>query len=216
MKIPWDFRTENGKNLSIWVQKQRSLWKEGRLSPKQIKLLTAIGMEWEFDDPWEVGFEHAERYFKDYGNLDVEGSYICEDGYRLGRWLVRQRANHNNPKQYRALAAEQSKRLETIGIVWKPHEVQWAEGCRHAAAYLKLLKGKPWKTNYISPDGYKTGEWMCGQFRIYRSGKMNSEHLAALCEVGFIQEDRPAINARQKHTPQFGGARDDVQIGSSG
>lgn len=90
--------------------------------------------------------------------------------------------------------------MTAIGIVWKPREVQWTEGCRHAAEYLKLLEGRPWRINYISPDGYKTGAWMREQFRIFRSGKMNSEHLAMLREIGFIQEDRPVINARTAET----------------
>lgn len=28
------------------------------------------------------------------------------------------------------------------------------EGCRHAAAYLKLLNGKPWKTNAVFCKNY--------------------------------------------------------------
>ena len=201
LKIPGDFRTTDGKNLSIWVQKQRSLWKEGKLSPEQIKLLTAIGMEWEFDDPWEIGFEHAERYFKDRGNLDIEGSYICEDGYRLGCWLVRQRANHNNPKQYHALTAEQSKRLEAIGIVWRPKDARWMEGFDHAKAYLAALNGDAWQQRYVSPDGFKTGEWIRNQIRVFQGGGGEGWKKAKLVEIGIDvngERQTPHTDRRRK------------------
>ena len=101
--IPRDHRTAKGKNLCIWVARQRALRKEEKLSAEQVRLLTDIGMEWESVDPWEVGFTHAEQYFKKNGNLNAEHGYVCEDGYRLGNWLTNQRANHNNPKQYHSL-----------------------------------------------------------------------------------------------------------------
>lgn len=84
LKIPGDYRTASGKNLCVWIVKQMALQKQGKLSPNQVKLLTEIGMEWELADPWEVGFTHAEQYFRDHGNLLVEGNCVCEDGYRLG------------------------------------------------------------------------------------------------------------------------------------
>lgn len=78
-------------------------------------------------------------------------------------------------------------RLEKLGIVWKPSNEKWMEGYRRAKSYLRLLNGKPWRTNYISPDGHRTGEWMDGQLRIFRKGRMKPERLSALQEIGLIR-----------------------------
>lgn len=216
LKIPGDYRTTDGKNLRVWVLRQRSARKAGKLSQEKAELLTAIGMEWEFDDPWEVGYTHASQYYRENGNLDAESGYVCEDGYRLGGWLANQRANHNNPTEYHRLSEEQTKRLEAIGIVWKPSEARWMEGCRHAAAYLRLLNGKTWKTNYVSPDGHKTGEWMHGQLRVLRRGGMSAEHMESLREIGLIHENRATMNSLPLNRVQSGGVRYDLQVESGG
>ena len=202
LKIPGDFWTAKGKNLRIWVVRQRALRKEGKLSPERIKLLTAIGMEWESDAPWETGYLHAEQYFKENGNLDVEGSYVCEDGYRLGRWLANQRSNHNNPTQYHALTEDQTERLEQIGFRWRPSDERWMDGFNHAKAYLAGLNDDTWQQKYISPDGYKTGEWIRGQIRFFQRGGENEFRRAKLAEIGIDvrREDRSLYAIRTRRT----------------
>ena len=184
LKIPGDYRTAGGKNLCVWIVKQRALRKQGKLSPNQIKLLTEIGMEWELADTWEVGFAHAEQYFRDHGNLMIEAGYVCEDGYRLGNWLTNQRSNHNNPTQYHSMTEEQAGRLEAIGIDWNPRESRWMDGYRHAKAYLEELNDNTWQQTYVSPDGFKTGEWIRGQIRVFQRGGGNELNKARLAEIG--------------------------------
>lgn len=194
LKIPGDYRTASGKNLCIWIVKQRAMQKQGKLAPDQVKLLTEIGMEWELADPWEVGFSHAEQYFRDHGSLPTGGSYICEDGYRLGSWLSNQRFNHNNPSQYHSLTAEQANRLEAIGMNWSPKESRWMEGYRHAKAYLAELDGDSWQQTYVSPDGFKTGEWIRGQIRVFQRGGGNELNRARLAEIGIdVNSDKRSI-----------------------
>ena len=34
---------------------------------------------------------HAEKYYQEHGGLKTGKDYVCDDGYRLGQWLVHQR-----------------------------------------------------------------------------------------------------------------------------
>ena len=141
-------------------------------------------MEWELEDTWESGFTHAEQYFKEYGNLNVGNGYVCADGYRLGNWLTNQRTNHNYPSEYHKLSREQTEKLEQIGIVWRPSDEKWLDGYHHAKAYLTGLKGKAWAQTYVSPDGYKTGEWIRSQLRVLQRGGGSEWRKAKLAELG--------------------------------
>lgn len=60
---------------------------------------------------WDMGFAHAKGYAEHFGNLDVPINYVCEDGYALGGWLLRQRSNAD-------IAEKRKKMLDSIGMVW--------------------------------------------------------------------------------------------------
>ena len=77
-------------------------------------------MIWNTDQyRFDVGFEHAERYYRKNGNLKVPATYICEDdGYSLGMWINLKR------RQYKkgTLSAENIRRLEKLDIVWSARQ----------------------------------------------------------------------------------------------
>lgn len=180
LQIPQDYKTPSGKKPGVWVMTQRRKKRDGKLSPEQVCALDSIGMVWEAADSWEVGFSHALQYYTEHGDLLIPKGYVCEDGYNLKQWIQNQRTNHNHPTQYHRVTEEQAQRLEEIGMVWTPKADRWQEGYRHAEAYLKTLNGERWKTNYISPDGYKTGSWLRSQARAWERGTMSKERAKAL------------------------------------
>ena len=117
LDIPKRYTSESGKNLGVWVQRQRVAYRNGKLSAEQIENLTAIGMVWEFEDPWTVGYEHAEKYFEQFGDLRVPSGFVCDDGYRLGTWISNQRSAYNGSAR-KGLSVEQIAKLEKIGMIW--------------------------------------------------------------------------------------------------
>ena len=117
LDIPKRYTSASGKNLGVWVQRQRIAYRNGKLSAEQIEKLTAIGMVWEFEDPWAVGYEHAEKYFEQFGDLRVPSGFVCDDGYRLGTWISNQRSAYNGSAR-KGLSAEQIAKLEKIGMIW--------------------------------------------------------------------------------------------------
>ncbi len=122
------YATGSGRNLGIWLQRQRAGHKNGQLAKWQVILLSEIGMVWEREEAWKVGFRHAEEYFGENGNLTVPNAYVCADGYRLGKWISNQRSAYaagmgkgtkeGSGAWKKALTAEQVCQLERIGMVW--------------------------------------------------------------------------------------------------
>ena len=116
--VPKRYTANHGKNLRIWLSHQRTNRKEGKLAGWQVGMLNGIGMVWESPDAWEIGFIHAEEYFFQKGDLEVPNAYLCTDGYRLGKWISNQRYAYRGCAK-KGLSAEQIKRLNGIGMVWK-------------------------------------------------------------------------------------------------
>jgi len=114
LSIPKRYVGKSGKNLGIWLQRQRAGRRRGQLSGEQVALLDGIGMVWNLDAPWNIGFAHAEDYYKQYGNLAVCNNYICADGYRLGKWISNQRSALSGA----GLKSDQIQKLEEIGMIW--------------------------------------------------------------------------------------------------
>ena len=76
--------------------RQRANYKKGILTEYQIQKLNKIGMVWEIENPWELGYRHAKQYFSKFENLSVPYTYFCEDGYQLGKWISNQRFAYQN------------------------------------------------------------------------------------------------------------------------
>ncbi|MDE7209884.1 MAG: Helicase associated domain protein, partial [Lachnospiraceae bacterium] len=147
LSIPKRYITGSGRNLGIWLQRQRTGRRKGLLEKWQVMQLDGIGMVWEMEEPWEVGFRHAKEYFGANGNLEVPNGYICEDEYRLGKWISNQRSAYAAWKRQdsgvegkekrdgmagerKKLSAEKIWKLEEIGMVWNAKAGRPAAGRR--------------------------------------------------------------------------------------
>ena len=68
---------------------------------------------------------------KDNGDALVPSSYETFNGYKLGRWVTKQRSRQND------LTVDRRDRLEAIqGWIWSRHEYQWEEGFKHLQQYV--------------------------------------------------------------------------------
>ena len=117
LSIPKRYAARNGKDLGVWLQRQRVGYRSGHLAAWQVQMLDGIGMIWESADPWETGFQHAQEYFHTNKHLMVPNNYICADGYRLGKWISNQRFAYGKTEG-QALEERKIKQLEAIGMVW--------------------------------------------------------------------------------------------------
>ena len=184
LAIPIDYIGDDGKQLNLWILVQRRYYEQKKLTEEQIDKLSAIGMVWTFDDAWENGYLHAERYFNEHRDLCVSAGYICEDQYTLGNWIANQRNKHNNPTKYHKLTEDQTLKLERIGMVWKQKDENWEAAYALAANYsrehghLKVSKG------YKTADGYQLGKWIGSQREKKRDGALEKSKEERLNFIG--------------------------------
>ena len=185
LAVPVRYVETNGKSLHRWLAAQRNYWKQGKLTQEQTDRLSSIGMVWQFDDPWEIGFVHAEEYYAANGNLLVPASYSCEDGYLLGNWLRNQRVNYLKPGKYRKLTAEQVKRLNDLGMVWKPLADRWETAYTQAEEYRKEHGNLSVPYKFVTEKGTRLAVWLNNQRMKFNKGQLSQEQIRLLDSIGF-------------------------------
>ncbi len=89
------------------------------------EILTVLGLN-HVDAPnqvWEMGFEQAQQYHNEHGNLDVASRHLTTDRFYLGWWLGQQRSLRAN----RMLLPDRIKRLTALGMTWQhpPHSIEY-------------------------------------------------------------------------------------------
>jgi superfamily II DNA or RNA helicase len=86
---------ETGYWLGKWTSTQRSTYARGQLGADRVTRLEALpGWTWDpLADKWDEAFDLLCRYTEREGHAFVPHLYV-EDGYKLGRWVQKQRADH--------------------------------------------------------------------------------------------------------------------------
>jgi superfamily II DNA or RNA helicase len=102
--------TDDGYRLGTWVTTQRLQRSKDRLSEKRQDLLDALpGWSWDpKGDLWEEGFRHLCEYVAAQGTAGIRDDHVCDDGYRLGKWVGKQR------RKWRTLPADRKQLLEEL------------------------------------------------------------------------------------------------------
>jgi len=92
LAVPQKYVSPDGYNLGTWLGTVRKNYRNGKLSAERIRQLECIGVVWDpIQQLWLRGYAHAEKYYQEHGGLKTGKDYVCDDGYRLGQWLVHQR-----------------------------------------------------------------------------------------------------------------------------
>jgi len=203
LEIPHRYITEDGYSLGSWVSAQRAVragTMHGSLSEEQIRKLDAIGMVWESRNElaWAKNYRAAEQYYKEHGVLDVPGSYVTEDGIRLGDWLKNIRKWKNAGAHQNYLTPERMARLDAIGMVWDMLDYYWECSYRAAYEYYRENRHLDVPAKYVTEDGIRLGTWI-QRLRFTGNGTMkkttlSEEQVKRLDAIGMIWSDR---NERQ-------------------
>ena len=171
------YTTQSGYTLGSWVQRQRT--GKSKLGLENIHRLDALGFIW---DPragkWEKGFQELILYKTTFADLLVAALYNSPSGFRLGKWVNRQRTHKER------LSQEQVKRLEDLGFVWDVLQYQWDKGFQELAIYQKEFGDCLVVGSYIGSSGFKLGTWVSKQ----RSKKENmpGDRIERLDTLGFV------------------------------
>jgi hypothetical protein len=103
---------EGNFSLGRWVCEQRS--RKSQLSSEERERLDSLGFDWDVGlSKWERAFIFLEMYKKQRGDCRVPIRFI-EDGFKLGRWVEKQRRSKDR------LSEGQRRKLDQIGFEWDP------------------------------------------------------------------------------------------------
>jgi len=179
---PKNYKTEEGYLLGIWQVNLRQFYKKGQLSGSDIHRLEKIGFKWDTKEAaFERGIQETLKYKEQSGNPNAPKNYKMPQKYPLGAWQKAQRFFY----QKGILSPDRIKRLEEIGFEWDPHEAAFKKGMQGTIMYKKQF-GKPNAPNgYVTPEGFKLGQWQAVQIYHYRNGKLSPDRTKKLEEIGF-------------------------------
>ena len=181
LSVPKNYRSNTDFSLGIWIQRQRSLYKNNKISEDRVKRLTDLGMNWTPDN-WESRFNLVKQYYEEHGNINISQKEVIQ-GVWLGKWIVSQKKAMQEGK----LTQEQKEMLKTLPM----EEVgrkdnRWWSMYEEAKKYYEEFGNLNIPVNYLTSNGKKLSDWIIRQRRNYKLGKMPLEHKEKLDEIGFI------------------------------
>ena len=114
LDVPPTVKSRTGGALRIWLDNQRTAYREHKLSGEQVRLLEAVHMDWRplTEIAWEQHYAEAKEYFEAHGDLNMPNSYQCPNGFVLGAWVKRQREHGSE------LPEDKKKKLDEIKMKW--------------------------------------------------------------------------------------------------
>ena len=156
--------TQEGYKLGMWVNGQRNSKLKNEISQDRMKLLESLpGWVWDaYQEKWEIGFANLIAYVKAHGNAEAPMLHITSEGYKLGKWLSKERRKSFTNK----ISADRIKRLEAIaGWSWGKGNLdeRWENGFRLLEQYIGLHGNARVPARYLTPLGFKLGRWLEGQ-----------------------------------------------------
>lgn len=188
LNIPQDYVSSDGLRVGEWLNRQRSLRrKKGKLTAEQIEKLDQIGMEWlgHYERAWETGYQHTKLYLQEHGDLNVPTTYICEDGFALGKWLKRHKEIHG--RSGARGTSECYERLKALGLNLDKED-SWMVRYRLVKEYYEEFGDLDIPSNYVR-DGIWLCKWLNEQRHIAtgkRKGKqLTDEQMRLLREISF-------------------------------
>ncbi|WP_373235098.1 DEAD/DEAH box helicase [Mycobacterium marinum] len=155
--------TDDGYRLGSWVTIQRSLRSKGRLSPGRQQLLDGLpGWSWDPKaDQWEDGLQHLREYVDVHGTAGVRDDHVCDDGYRLGKWVGKQRT------KWATLPADRQHRLQSLpGWTLEARSALW-EASLTALTRYAAENGHASPPRGLLVDGIDLESWVRRQRRTW-------------------------------------------------
>lgn len=127
---------------------------------------------------FELGLELCEKYVQEFGDLKPKRTYVTDDGYPLGRWVLYQREKYNK----NTLSQVQIDELEALGMMWSTEN--------HGGGYSFEQKFEMYK-NQLDSDDTKIKEFVWDLRSTKRNkgpyaGKLTEAMILELISIGFI------------------------------
>ena len=174
------YNSEDGVSLLRWANKQRTKFRNNKLSNKEITLLKKLPI-WTWDpinSQWQHGYTKLKEYI-DKNKSICANRYKTKEGFGLGGWDEVQKTNYRKKN----LSKEKIALLEDLSIwEWDPYESQWQYGYMKLKEYIDKNKSIC-KDKYKTNEGFGLGSWVSRQRRMYKESSISKERIKLLDDL---------------------------------
>ncbi len=200
LKVPAQYKTEDGDFLGQWIRLQRRKKADGSLAPERERRLSSIGMVWQNGEAaqWERAFDCAHKYYEEHGNLIVPIGYRTDDGTILSDWLKRQRQRLNAG----TLEPERAEKLAGIGLRRSAEEARWERNFELARKYYEEHNNLNISTLYKTEDGTALGLWLRRQRQKLSNENLDPERKERLLGIGVTEKVSQNVRSNKKYEEQ--------------
>ncbi len=175
--VPTDFLTANKEKLGVWCGVQRTKFFDGTLLQSRREKLDQVSFVWNLMDyAWDEGFNAILKYKQEFGNANCPKRHVTKDGFSLGIWSQAQRARMKQKK----LEKLRIKKLEKIGFIWSPKDIEWQRGLPYLKKYYEKFNNSNVPATYKTSDSFSLGTWLHRNRKLIREGKLSRERLNIL------------------------------------
>jgi len=147
-------------------------------------------------DRWDNMYEALQAFRDEYGHCNVPTR--AGRHQRLGRWVAAQRYK----RKIGELDAAHIEALDAVGFVWSASERAWQKMYRALQAFVEEHGHANVPERFSASR--KLANWVHSQRHSYRKGRLSSERMQKLEELGFCW----SLRDRDKTVPAA--ARDEV------
>jgi superfamily II DNA or RNA helicase len=168
----------DGFKLGQWVQMQRLALKQEILAVKKQDLLLEIGFDFERKNTQRQELvTRLQKYYDEFGTVNVPTKYVSQDGNKLGLALdrIRQLKKNSPESDHEAIVF-----LESKDIIWNVKDVLEEDSFRKGLTELDLHLEKfslgDLKQSSISESGFRIGAWIERMRAKKTKGNLSSEH----------------------------------------
>ena len=182
-RVPNRYIDNDGYNLGSWVSNIRFNFRNGKLSKDQIKKLETVN-SWFWESYIEIdnkkkfqkGINYLEKFIKTYNHSRVPNKHTEKDGFMLGQWTSRLRAD----KKIGILKEERIHQLESLnGWIWDIHEDKFQIGFELLQKYVNEHSAKV-PNRYVDANGFQLGNWASVQRKNKKNGMLTKERIHQL------------------------------------
>lgn len=166
-----------GRNLTTWVNAQRTHYKKGSLPTERIQLLESLPTwSWKpHNDAWETMYQRVMELYNSDREEPNENVGDAE-AEQIRTWTTRQRSQYFKNK----LDAEKIRRIELIqNWEWNPTESRW-KLFYDALAEFAGTNGHSHPPRSLIVHNMELGEWVKARRTEFNSGKLSSSRIQEL------------------------------------
>lgn len=189
-RVPQSYVTPEGKQLGVWLNRQRMQHKRGTLSARRTEQLEQLDIVWnpELDrrETWNRNYRLLKKYVSEHDGAFPPLNDTTNDGIKLGQWLSNQRSNDKNG----TLSIPRQNMLLKLGFFRDAVTQHWELRYRQAQSYfnehghLCLFLQR----NGTSPK--ELGSWLSQQRVAYQKGALSPQQVQCLESIGMIWDVR--------------------------